>query len=193
MANELEGPRRSNGQLGSARGGRHNMLGCPEHAREGWFGSAAYGSARLTNRCRCQGRKRSGDRKRPGRHRHLARRRGRYRHSPSRPSSKTRASILLRRFKAEAAARPSETAAATPTSVRATRRTAYLVRKVTSMIHPLSCSGHRVRRESDDEWRAHSDGVGELHIFCPGCRRGRVRGRPTSERTSAPRSASRRQ
>ena len=38
---------------------------------------------------------------------------------------------------------------------------------------PLNCSEcKREPREDenpDDEWRAVSDGVGELHIFCPEC------------------------
>lgn len=38
---------------------------------------------------------------------------------------------------------------------------------------PLRCSEckRRLREDenADDDWRAVSDGVGELHIFCPEC------------------------
>jgi hypothetical protein len=38
---------------------------------------------------------------------------------------------------------------------------------------PLACAecGGKPRPDenADDEWRAYSDGVGELHVFCPEC------------------------
>ena len=46
--------------------------------------------------------------------------------------------------------------------------------------------GPREDENADDEWRAGSDGLGELHVFCPECwERDFSENAPASERSQA--------
>lgn len=58
------------------------------------------------------------------------------------------------------------------TSASVSRQRARDAQSFVQMDDKLRCECDRLPRDeenADDEWRAGSDGVGELHVFCPVC------------------------